>query len=420
MEIIHVLRKYNPAEWGGTETAMQNLFDGLRHHAVQSVMYCPRVEKNNAVDPIAQAGYPVKFFNACVPIWGISRQQKNDLIANGGNLFSFDLMGSLRRERGAKVIHAHTLGRLGAIAQTVARHRKLPFVVTVHGGAMDLPAAMRKTLSTPTGGWEWGKVFGGILKSRQLFQRADAIVTCNGREAELLGQNFPGKRIVVQSHSVRTELYQRDYRELARREFPQIQGKQVLLSLGRIDPVKNQGWLLDQAPEMFRRHPQALLVLVGACTDQAYGEMVKRKIREAGLEDRVLLTGGLPPADPRLVGLFQNSRALILPSVSETFGLVILEAWAAGTTVMSSRTSGPSSLIQHRENGWLFDLENPRSFLECVDEALGKPELTAQFAEAGRRVIAAKHDANVLAGRMRDLYAELTQEKYALRHSAGR
>jgi starch synthase len=118
----------------------------------------------------------------------------------------------------------------------------------------------------------------------------------------------------------------------------------MLLCVGRIDPIKNQAWLLDQAPAIFQRHPNALLALAGPCTDEPYGELIDRKIKELGLQERVLLTGGLPPNDPRLIGLMQESSALLLPSLSETFGLVILEAWAAGTVVVSSRTSGPSAL----------------------------------------------------------------------------
>jgi len=151
--------------------------------------------------------------------------------------------------------------------------------------------------------------------------------------------------------------YEKDHREQARLAFPKIRGRDVLLNAGRVDPIKNQGWLLEQAPEIFRRHPNAILVLAGACTDQPYGEKTDRRIRELGLEKRVLLTGGLPPSDPRLIGLVQEARALLLPSLSETFGLVILEAWAAGTMVLSSRTSGASALIEHGQNGWLFDLE---------------------------------------------------------------
>ncbi|MCD6052699.1 MAG: hypothetical protein K0Q55_4121, partial [Verrucomicrobia bacterium] len=44
MRVAHVLRKYNPAEWGGTETALQRLFNSLRHHQINSVVYCPKID----------------------------------------------------------------------------------------------------------------------------------------------------------------------------------------------------------------------------------------------------------------------------------------------------------------------------------------------------------------------------------------
>ena len=347
MQVVHVLRKYNPAEWGGTETAIRNLFDGLRRHEVASVLYCPRTRNGAAADPIASNGYAVKRFKAYVPIWGISSRQRADMIAVGGNLFSFGLLANLWRERDASLIHSHTLGRLGGIALTVAQRRRLPFVVTIHGGAMDLPAPITEAMNKPAQGWEWGKLLGLLLKSRELFRQADAIVTCNEKEAALLRQNHPAKRIVVQSHSVQADLYQCDHRETARMAFPQIQNRQVLLCLGRIDAIKNQGWFIAQAQEIFQRHRQAMIVLVGACTEKAYGEALKQNIRQLGLEDRVLLTGGLAPADPRLIGLLQTASVLVVPSLSETFGLVILEAWVAGTPVLSSRTSGASALVKH-------------------------------------------------------------------------
>lgn len=285
---------------------------------------------------------------------------------------------------------------------------------------MDLPTRLSEAMNTPGQGWEWGKLFGVLLKARELFRQADAIITCNEKEAALLRQHHPAKRIIVQSHSVQTDLYRGDRREAARAEFPRIQNRQVLLSLGRIDPIKNQGWLVGQAREIFRRHPQAVIVLAGACTDKAYGESVKQNIRRLGLEDRVLLIGGLAPADPRLIGLLQTASAVVLPSLSETFGLVILEAWGAGVPVICSRTSGASALIRHGQNGWLFDLDCPAAFQQCVDRALGKPELAKQLASAGRRLIGEQYDSHVLAGRMKNLYSLLIEEKHALRHSSRR
>ena len=420
MRVVHLLRKYNPAEWGGTETAILRLFDGLRQHGVTSVAYGPRIENCAASDPLIEGGFAVKRFGACVPIWGISRQQKRQLVSVGGNLMSFDLMARLLREPNVAVMHAHTLGRLGGIALTAARLRRIPFVVTIHGGFLDLPDAVKEGFrNSHFGGLEWGKLFGAVLRSRRLLQDADAVITCNRKEAALLKEKYPRKRIVAQPHGVPTNLYRKDHRQTAGEAFPAIRGRRLLLAVGRIDPVKNQRWLVEQSPELFRRHPDTMLVLAGACTNEAYGQSLQREIDKSGLHDRVLRTGGLPPGDPRLIGLFQSAEAIVLPSISETFGLVILEAWAAGTTAISSRTSGALDLIRHGENGWVFDLDAPQTFHQVVDCALERRELRSQHAAAGGRLVSAEYDTTALAGRMKNLYVEITKERHAHGNSAG-
>jgi glycosyltransferase involved in cell wall biosynthesis len=191
------------------------------------------------------------------------------------------------------------------------------------------------------------------------------------------------------------------------RGFPQLAGTRILLALGRIDPIKNQGWLVQQLPAALERFPNLHLVLAGACTDEAYGKLLKKEVRNLGLEAHATWTGGLSPGDPLLIGLLQSAAAAVLPSVSETFGLVILEAWAAGTAVISSRTSGAIDLIRPGDNGWLFDLADPQAFHRCLDEALGQPERARQFAQAGQHRAQAEFDCGVLAGRMKLLYEEL-------------
>jgi len=420
MRVVHLLRKYNPAEWGGTETAILRLFDGLRQHRVTPVAYGPRIENSATPDPLLEGGFAVKRFNACVPIWGISRKQKHQLISVGGNLMSFDLLARLLREPNVAVMHTHTLGRLGGIASTAARLRRIPLVLTIHGGFLDLPESVKENFrNSHIGGLEWGKLFGAVLRSRRLLQDADAVLTCNRKEAALLKEKYPRKRIVVQPHGVPTSLYRKDHRQTAREAFPAIRDSRLLLAVGRIDPVKNQRWLVEQSPELFRRHPDTMLVLAGACTHEAYGQSLQREIAKSGLHNHVLLTGGLPPGDPRLIGLFQSAEAIVLPSVSETFGLVILEAWAAGTTAISSRTSGALDLIRHGENGWVFDLDAPETFHQIVDCSLRRPELRSQHAAAGGKLVSAEYDTTVLAGRMKNLYVEITREKHAHRNSAG-
>ena len=440
MRVIHLLRKFDAAEWGGTETAVQRLFEGLRQQGVTPVMYCPRVNGNGAGPAMLarknQNGHAadhdrlspsaallgnngdIKRFKACVPTWGLSRQEKRQLVAVGGNLMSFDLLPALWREPDVALIHTHTLGRLGGIASAVARGRRLPFVVSIHGGLLDVAPALKATFDGPAqGGFEWGKIFGLLLQSRRLIEHADAVLACNVTEAELLRKQHPGKRIEVQPHGIPLGSFQQDHRATARAAFPQICERDVLLCVGRIDPVKNQAWLITHAPEILRNHPNALLVLVGASTHEAYAQSLERQIRELGIGERVLLTGGLPPGDPHLIGLMQEACAVLLPSISETFGLVLLEAWAAGTTVISSRTSGASALIRDGENGWLFDLTDPGAFHEAVSRTLLNPSERTRQAESGRELVARDYDVSSVAGRVKQLYQELIEAKHALRHS---
>ncbi len=420
MRIAHLLRKYNPAEWGGTETAIRQLVDGLRRENVSSVVYCPALPADalSAPDPLPEAGAIVHRFRACVPVWGISPEQRRQMIAVGGNLMSFDLIRALWSAKHA-VIHSHALGRIGGIGLTIARRKKIPFVVTVHGGAYDLPPGLRQSFdAASTLGWEWGKPFGLLLRSRHVLTEADAILTCNAREAELIRKQHPDRRVIVQPHGVPAALYATDHRLAARVAFPQIVDREVLLAVGRIDGVKNQGWLVEQMPALLARHPRALLVLAGACTDEVYGEKLRQRIAALGLENGVLLAGKLPPADPRLIGLLQEARVALLPSISETFGLVILEAWAAGTPAVSSRTSGASALLDPGKNGWLFDLERPETFHEALDVALRDPAAREQVIAAGRTRVVADYDTRVIATRMRRLYELLQEESHAHRHSS--
>src|SRR5438105_15750630 len=197
MRAIHVLRKLDPAEWGGTETAILRLCDGLREQGVNPVVYCPRLERSSEeTDPLEAAGCEVARYNAFVPVLGLSSERKRQLVAVGGNIMSFDLVASLWFDQEAALIHAHALGRIGGIALTVAKQRRIPFIVSIHGGVLDLPDTIKSNINAPNArGWEWGKFFGLLFQSHRLFVDADAIITCNEKEAALLREGHPEKRV---------------------------------------------------------------------------------------------------------------------------------------------------------------------------------------------------------------------------------
>lgn len=433
MKTAHLLRKYVPSEWGGTETAMQQLAIGLAGRKVKSVVFCPESQdglrgnpkepsNGNAVDPLTAAGCEIRPYHACLPVWGLSKVARHQAISLGGNLHSFDLPGKLTRERNVDIIHSHVVGRLGGIAQTIARRRHIPFILTIHGGVLDLSSQTLQSLKLPTRGTlEWGRILGWWWGSRRVLANADLVITCNHQEAGLLHQRYPALRIITHPHGIESGKFQIDHRETARTAFPGIRGRQVLLCVARIDVVKNQSWLIERIPQILHKHPQALIVLAGAATNQTYRDTLLRKVKALGLEKAVLFTGGLPPNDPRLLGLYQGARAMVLPSQAEPFGLVILEAWAAGTPVLASRTSGARSLIKDGENGWLFELEDAGDFHAKLDRTLTDPGQAAALRGAATRLVREKYDAHKLASEIKDIYTQLiaNSRRKASCHSNG-
>lgn len=412
MRVAHVLRKYNPSQWGGTETAVKLLLDGLKQQEVAGTVYAPTLDAPPSSDPIRDAGHEVKRYNTFIPVLNLSPEQKAQLVAVGGNLMSLDLFGKLMMERGLSIVHTHALNRIGGIALTVARLRKLPLVVTIHGGVLDLPKNVQQTLSAPLeGGLEWGKIFGALMRSRDVLKKADAIVTCNPREAELQKEKWPNKRVIVQPHGVSIAKYEQDCRNKALEAFPTLANRKIILIVGRVDPVKNQGWVLIQMPRILEQHPDAVLVIAGACTDELYGKALRKEVRRLGIEQKVLFTGGLPPGDARLMGLMQNASVVVVPSLSETFGLIILEAWAAHAPVLSTRSSGALSVVAENENGNLFSLENEEEFHQKINRLLEDRDYANNLAEKGNELTVREYDTAVLSRRIKALYEDLRKEK---------
>ncbi len=407
MHISHILRKYEPAQWGGTETAVLRLIQGLQTQGVSSAVHAPDSAASSENDPMGAAGVKVSRYHAFAPVWGISQRQRDELVSWGGNLFSFDLFAQLLQSP-ADVIHSHALNRIAGIGLRVARWKKIPHVVTLHGGALDIPAEVNEQLTAPLkGGFEWGKALGALVQSRRVLELTDAIFTCNPREAQLLQQKYPHQRVIVQPHSVPAAQYAVDHRAAALNAFPQIAGRDLIVKVARLDPAKNLPWLVRQLPEIKRRHPKAMLVLIGAGTTQHVVEELHSEIERLGLQNDVLLTGGLASGSPELIGLIQQARVFALSSTAEPFGIVILEAWAAGTPVISSRTSGPLALIDHGRTGLLYDVETPSTFHQAIDAVFNDAKLHQHLREEARAHVLAEYDVPSIAARVAKVYEDL-------------
>lgn len=404
LKVAQILRKYQPNEWAGTEMAVLRMLKSLRLKNVSCKIFCPTLEEIT-LGPFEKEGFDVCRVEAVLPLLGLTPENKAKLISVGGNLLSFQLFWALWKEPNLSLIHSHTMGLFGATAMLVACLRKIPLVVTIHGGALDIPRETKESLMAPLKGtFNWGKPFTLFLRARQLLENADLVLTCNPKEAELLKAKYPQQRIEVTRHSIDPEDYQKDYRHLVSKVYPDSANHTLMLVIGRIDPVKNQLWLVEQFPELLQAHPRLKLFLVGPQTNREYADKVKQKIHQLNLEQHIILTGAIGSDDPLLTGFYQIAKVIVLPSVAEPFGLVILEAWATGAAMIASKTSGALSLIDDRKTGWLFDLNEPSTFHKAVKEVLLNPSLCQEITTHAKEHVLANYDMIHQGQNMRKLY----------------
>lgn len=173
-----------------------------------------------------------------------------------------------------------------------------------------------------------------------------------------------------------------------------------VLFVGRLEHRKGIDVLLRAWPAVHRHHPQATLHLVGA--------------DHQDLAHRLGMTGQLGIvwhgvlADHALASLRQRCAVQVVPSRSESFGLVVLEAWAAGLAVVASDCPGLAETVA--DAGLLSRTGDPGELTEALGCLLADPTHRQALADAGRRRLTAWASPATWANATRDAY-RLAQER---------
>ncbi|MGQ0521339.1 MAG: glycosyltransferase [Actinomycetota bacterium] len=182
----------------------------------------------------------------------------------------------------------------------------------------------------------------------------------------------------------------------------------LLLFVGRIQALKGLDVAVRALAEVVPTAPEASLVVVGGPSGPG-GEAEVARVRalaaELGLADRVRM---VPPQPHELLSTFYRAADVCLvPSRSESFGLVALEAAACGTPVVASAVGGLRTLVDHGRTGFLVEGRDPADFAAYTAELLHHPVLAADMA---RRAAARArgYTWSGAAARLRRLCTDLT------------
>ena len=197
-------------------------------------------------------------------------------------------------------------------------------------------------------------------------------------------------------------------RAQARRAVGLPEAGRILLFVGRIQPLKGLGVAVRALSQLEPAVPEAALVVVGGPSGvegEAEVDRMHELVHRLGLDDRVRF---VPPQPHELLSTYYRAADVcVVPSRSESFGLVALEAAACGTPVVASAVGGLTNLVKDGQTGFLIDSREPADFAAAITAVLADDQLAGRL---GRR--AAQHARGytwtVAAARLRELYAQLT------------
>ena len=180
----------------------------------------------------------------------------------------------------------------------------------------------------------------------------------------------------------------------------------MLLFVGRIQPLKGVDVAVRALAHL--RRPDAVLVIVGGASGIGGEQEVEKLaavVDEHDLGDRVRF---VPPQPHHVLSSYYRAADVVLvPSRSESFGLVALEAAACGTPVVAAAVGGLLTLVDHGHTGFLVPGRDAEVFAAYTDELLSNERLAWEMgASAAER--AAGYTWSVAAARLRRLYADLT------------
>lgn len=354
------------------ETAKRIARQGIEVEIFTRATSAADLEDRNLVD-----GVKVRHISAG-PFEGL---RKDDLPAQLCAVTAGVLRAEAHKPEGFyNLIHSHywLSGQVGWIAK---ERWNIPLVHTMH------TMARVKNLQLAEGDTPEPAI--REIGEEQVVLAADRLVANTDAEARELVNlyNANPDHVRVVNPGVDLEQFKPGSKAAAREFLALPSNSQVLLFVGRIQPLKAPDVLVRAAAEMIAREPQLRHSLIVAICGGPSGSGLEKPeslielARELGIADVVRFE---PPTNrERLAQWYRAADLTIVPSHSESFGLVALESQASGTPVVAANVGGLPTAVHRGEGGVLVDGHDPLNWARAISETLAKPELIASLREGG-------------------------------------
>jgi glycosyltransferase involved in cell wall biosynthesis len=301
----------------------------------------------------------------------------NVSIRNSFGMFSARRIARFVERHDIEIIHAH-VARDYLAASAAARLARVRLVLTRH-----------------------------VMFSLKPFHRfalrnVDAAIAVSPPVVEQLKRTFSAQKIHLIPNGISM-----DYAALSTTDFRAEHGipsdVPLIVTLGELKPLKGQRDLVLAANEVVKTHPEAYFVIAGKdnTVDKRFRRELRRLVRVLGMEGQFLFLDWLDDIRP----LLKAADLFVSPSHSESFGLAILEAMAAGVPVIATATGGAKELIS--EATALVPVKDPLKLGEVINWYLDHPHERDELGRICRSSAHQRYGLERMVNETEDLYRQV-------------
>jgi glycosyltransferase involved in cell wall biosynthesis len=280
-----------------------------------------------------------------------------------------------------------------------ARRRGVPYIVSIHGMLDDWSMqrrGLKKRIFLAVGG-------------RRFLTLADRVHYTANAERDQGQRWIPNATPLVLPYLIDLRAFdQLPGPEIARSKFGLTTGVPTLLFLSRLHEKKGVDILIDAA-DLLRKSGRAFKVIIAgsaADADREYQSKLSDQVKRLNLEDTVRFVGLV--TGTHKLSLYQAADLFVLPTLQENFGLVLIEAMAASTPVLTTR--GTDIWREIISCGGNVSENTPSALCAAMQKLLNDPLALARSGQSSRALVMNRFNVDRLANEYESLYARIISE----------
>ena len=282
----------------------------------------------------------------------------------------------LVRKYGVNILVAQSPyeGFAAAWAKIITRilfRKKIVLIVESHGD-FERNLFLQRRIRFPS-------IYQFLMKAIATFslRRADSLRAVSETTKEQLGRWTSRKAIVKFPAWTDIEVFQNAGSSVRHKT------ERFILYVGVLIPLKGVHFLLESFARIANEIKGTKLVLIGKANDGSYAETLMKMTASLGLDQRVTFMGAMPQSE--LAEFMARAQVVVLPSLSEALGRVLLEAMACGTPVIGSAVGGIPEIIQEGETGFLIPPGDVEALAGRLKWILQHPDKATQIGESAQK-----------------------------------